>query len=288
VRHRVTAWLTREASTRTAALLRVGLVLLLWDRWADDFVLFRAKTAEDVVVALSFYLSTALLAAGIATRLTSAWVALTMLTVFYWLGVHRGVEPYTHHHTYLLTMLAVLVAFLPSGRSFSVDRWFALHRGRALPERAPMWSLKLVAVQISTLYFWTAWDKTSAVFLSGERLQHIFIERYGSSDPVGIPYFAELCMVSAWFVTALEWLLAIGLWVPRLRVPLVVVGLVFHGVLYMTLPVGPFSATMALMYLAFFDPDAVSGGIDRLLGHQPVSERAASSGPTTLSGSSVS
>ena len=51
-------------------------------------------------------------------------------------------------------------------------------------------------------------------------------------------------------------------------------GLAFHAVIYCTLPVYTFSATMVVLYLAYFDPDDVHGFIDRLQGRSSASDKA--------------
>ena len=51
-----------------------------------------------------------------------------------------------------------------------------------------------------------------------------------------------------------------------LAASLVLPGLAFHAIIYVTLPVYTFSATMALLYLAYFDADAVDKVIARLQG----------------------
>lgn len=272
---RLATWLLwAEGSTRSAALLRIALPLLLWDKWARDFLLFKQESPLDLAIALSFFVATTLLLIGLWTPVAVVWNALTMLTVFFYLGVVKGVEPYTHHHTWLLVCYSVLLATTPCGRSFSVDRWRALARaegrgGACPPERGPLWGLRLLALQTCLVYVGATLDKLNGPFLSGVRLQHIFVDRYGSADPVDLPGFAAICCVLAVSTVAIEGALAVGLWIPRVRLPLAVVGLLFHAILFMALPVGPFSATMAALYLAYFDPDAVHRAIDRLVGRSP-------------------
>ena len=45
---------------------------------------------------------------------------------------------------------------------------------------------------------------------------------------------------------------------------MVIPGLLLHSLLYVLLPVSTYSATMALLYLAYFDADAVHGVLERL------------------------
>ncbi|MFN7142961.1 MAG: HTTM domain-containing protein [Myxococcota bacterium] len=272
---RLADWLFwSEGSTRSVALLRVALVLLCWSRWGGDLLLYKASDAAELAISVSFYASTALLLAGFLTPLAGAWTAATLVAIFAFLGVVRGVEAYVHHHVFLLVAASVLLALTPCGRSLSVDRWLALRRSRAdghppPPERGPLHGQRLLAMLVSSVYLFATWDKLTPGFLSGERLQHVLLDRYGTSAPPSIPGFETLCLLGALGTVAMEATLGIGLWVPRIQRPLLVAGALFHGMLFVVLPVGPFSATMVALYLAFLDPAAVHRAVGRLLGDAP-------------------
>jgi hypothetical protein len=254
--------LLTEASTRSSALLRIGIVALLWCKWGGDFLLFLDKPTDQRWIGFSFYVSTFLMFFGIATRVSALWTAATMLAIYYWMGFHDGVEPYTHHHTGLLCVATALIALTPCGVSWSFDRWLAVRRasrrGEAPPpERAPVWGLRLVALQVSVLYLSTSFDKLNVAFLSGVRLQHHAMSLYLGSDYPTSPAFPWVTQAFAILTVLCELGLAFGLWIPRARWFLIPVGIVFHAILYVTLPVSTFSLTMWLLYLAFLDPDTV-------------------------------
>jgi hypothetical protein len=256
--------LVEEGSTRPVALIRIGLALLIWTRWASNFLLYKATSAVDLAIGLSYFASTTLLLVGACSRAAAAWTAGTLLVLFFHLG-----GDYIHHHTWLLVASTVLLVFTPCGRSFSLDRWLALRRADRTgvpppPERGPLWGQRLLAMQVSAVYLWSAASKSDRPFLSGERLQHIFLRWYGSSDPPGFPFFAETMQALAVLTVGLEYALGVGLWFARTRPWAVLLGLVFHAIIYVTLPVFTFSATMILLYLAFFEPEAVDRVIARL------------------------
>lgn len=263
-----------EGSTRTVGLIRMGLVALLWDRFAADQLFYRADDAVELAISATFFVATTLLFAGIWTRFSAALNAAVMLTIFVFLGHVRDVEPYRHHHVFLLVSSSVLLALTPCGRSFSLDRAWALYRqhgrgGAAPPERGPLYGQRLMAMQISAVYLWATWDKLTPGFLSGERLQHILIDRYFTSDPVTLPGFETFCLVGAIGTVAVECMLAVGLWIRRIQVPVMVFGALFHAMLFVLLPVGPFSLNMILLYLAFLDPAVVHRAVDRMVGVPP-------------------
>lgn len=268
------AWaLLADGSTRPAAILRVGVVALLWVKWADAFTPFHRLALEERLLGLSFYASTLLFFAGAWTRFAGPWASLSAAAAYLYLGLHKGErEVFVHHHTRLLLIASGLVALMPSGRSLSVDRHRAVaHAAREgrppPPERGPLWAQRLLAAQVSLLYLYAAIDKTRPAFLGGDRLEQVYASVYGGSDYPTWPGFHALVVASAFATTALEYALAVGLWVPRWRRALLPVGVAFHLALYYLVPVSTFSATMCLLYLAFLDPDRVHAALDAWLGH---------------------
>lgn len=258
-----------EGSSRSSALIRIGLAMLFWSRWAGELLLYRDLSPIGLFLAANFFVATALLFVGYHSRAAALWTGMVGLAMYYYFGFQLGREPWTHHHTYLLAIAALLIALTPCGRSYSLDRYLAVMRaeraGVAPPaERGNLWGLRLIVVQLSVLYFFAAFDKTNYAFLSGARIEAIFLWYYAGSDyPAWLAWFAPL---ASFCVVALEYSLAFGLPFRRIRRYLLLPGLAFHAIIYVTLPVYTFSATMALLYLAYFDADAVDKVIARLQG----------------------
>ncbi len=243
----------REGSTRSAGLLRIAVVLLLWARFAEG-LMFAATPSLGLSIA--FFVSTTCMLIGAWTRVSAAASAIVMLTLYFWFGVHAGRTVWIHHHHYLLVSATCLCALMPCGRSFSLDRWRTGH-----PEVGPVWALRLVTIQLAAVYLWSAVDKLSPEFLSGARLEQIAMAVYFGSDP---PDWHALAVVSAWAVTLLELMLGLGLLVGRTPRWLLLAGVGLHAALYVCLPVATVSATMVALYIAAIDPAAVHRVIDRL------------------------
>lgn len=258
-----------EGSSRSSALIRIGLAMLFWSRWAGELLLYMDQSPAGLFLAANFFVATALLFVGYHSRAAAVWTGFVGLAMYYHFGFQLGREPWTHHHTYLLAVAALLVALTPCGRSYSLDRYLAVIRAEraGLPppaERGNLWGLRLIVVQLSVLYFFAAFDKSNHAFLSGARIEAIFLWYYAGSDyPAGLAWPATIVSFG---VVALEYCLAFGLPFRATRRYLVLPGLAFHAIIYLTLPVYTFSATMALLYLAYFDADAVDKVIARLQG----------------------
>jgi len=267
-------WLaTAEASTRPAALMRIGLVLLLWVRYAKSFILFTKLDPAYIGIGASFWLSTTLLFFGVFSRLSATWAGVTtMAGIYFFLGYERGMEPFTHHHTYLLCISPLLLALTPCGGSYSFDRWWALRSADAAgepppPERGPLWGQYLIAFQIAMIYLWGAVDKTNAAYLSGERFEHYLMALYFGSDYPKWSGFAPMCTFLAVSSVVLEYALVPGLFLRRLQPLLIPIAMIFHAIIYYTMPVGTFTLNMWLFYIAFIHPDVVHDFIDRMSGH---------------------
>lgn len=258
-------------SSRSSALIRIGIALLFWSRWAGELLLYMNQSAIGLFMSANFFIATTLLLIGYHSRVAAIWTGLVGFVLYFYFGYELGREPWTHHHIYLLSMAALLLALTPCGRSFSLDRYLTVGRAERdgtapPPERGNLWGLRLIVLQLSLIYFFSAFDKSNVAFLSGARIEHIFLWYYAGSDYPALPGLPALAMVTAVAVVLLEYALAFGLPFRRTRRYLVWAGLAFHAVIYVTLPVFTFSATMILLYLAYFDADDVDRVIQRLQG----------------------
>jgi len=264
-----------EGSTHSIGLLRIALGLLIWAEYAAGAGMYRDHDPVRQLFGLVLVVSAGLMAAGLFSRVATATAGLCLVVAYHYYGVHLGMKgPYVHAHSYLLMMAVCLLALMPNGRSLSVDRWLALQRqdrGRRDPDpqRGVLWPLALIRLQLALVYFWGAIDKTNVAFLSGSRLQQIFYFYYGSHEGMRIPLFDELMVVSSIATVLLEYGIALGMWFAPARKWLIPMGVLFHLTIYVTMPVGTFSVTSCVLYLAFMDPEEVRRWLQRMLGTGP-------------------
>jgi len=263
-----------DGSTRSAALIRVGLVFLIWARFGFEMQPFHDPHPPDYLFRVVFFLVTFCMAIGFLTRYAVAGTAIALALIYFYYGHAEGKEAWTAHHVYLLLISSCFVLLTPSGRSYSVDRWIALNRshtsGQTPPaERGNLLGLRLISLQLVIVYFWAAMDKLDPVFLSGERFQHFLYDFYAGVDFAALPGFEFLCMLLGSGTVILEFTLAFGLLAPPLQRYLIPAGLLFHLLIYLVFPVLTFSLTMVLLYLSFLPADRVHAVIDRLQDHEP-------------------
>lgn len=256
-------------STRSVGLIRIGLVLLIWAEWAGELIFCRDIRLSTILLNSVFFLLTGLMCVGLWTRVSSMG---TVVIVFIMLNIHPS---FRHHHTSLLAISTLFIALTPCGCSYSLDRWLALHRARKSrvpppPEIGNLWGLRLIAIQLSMVYFWTAYEKLYWGFLSGDRMEMLVYNYYAGYDYASIPGFSALCFIAAITTVILEFLLSFGLYSPKFRKYLMPAGIILHILFYVLLPIRTFTLTVILLYLAFIPAASVHRFIDNMHeGYQP-------------------
>jgi hypothetical protein len=269
---RAIGWLLRaEGSTRPAALLRIGICILLISRWAhrnawhnldDDPLLLATGIAYSVFAVLGLV--------GFKTRFSMAMLAIAVSTLHLYFGHELGAWHYTKAVGPF--QVVVIVAMMPCGRSFSADRWLALRRadngGPPPPEEwGPLWASRLLCCQVSLLYFWAIYDKIDPGWFDGSRLAALWMHYYGSSDDLVLHGGAleSGSMVAGTGTLLVEAYLLFGLWFARTRKTAVLLGLALHFSFLTFLGVWPLSARMPLCYLAFANPATIHRFFDLLV-----------------------
>ena len=256
-------------STRSVGLIRIGLVLIIWSEWAGELIFCRDIRLGAILLNSAFFLLTGLMCVGLWTRVSSMGTAIIISIMF---NIHQS---FKHHHTFLLVMSTFFIALTPCGRSYSLDRWLALRRALKSglpppPETGNLWGLRLIAIQLSMVYFWTAYEKLYWGFLSGDRMELLVYNYYAGYDYASIPGFSALCCIVAITTVMLEFLLAFGLYIPKLRKYLMPAGIVLHILFYVLLPIRTFTLMVILLYLAFIPAASVHRFIDNMHeGYEP-------------------
>lgn len=267
-----------EGSTRSAALLRIALALIVWSRFADEIAFFQATEPGQILFGSCVLALAGSVLVGFHTRLSLWFLALLLAFGYVVFGAALGVPGWYHHHVYLLVAAAALLALTPCDRSYSLDRYRALLRAEALGESPPaehgrLWGLRLIGLQLSAVYFWAAWDKTDWAFLSGQRLEQTLIWVHSGRPLEEWLLWPPFLVIASVAVVAVEYILAFAIHIRRWQWLVLPVGVFLHAAFYVLLPVDTYSVTMVALYLALIDPEAVHRFIDRIEGHAPASHR---------------
>ncbi len=270
---RVLSWCTEhEGSTRAVGLLRVALASIVLIRYGDEVAFFAAGDALHVAVAVFYFAFVPLMLVGLYSRIATVMVALVLLVMYFPLGYLPDRVGWNHHHSYILLISVFFLSFTPCGRSYSVDRWREIGQSEASgiaprPEFGRLWGTRLIGLQMSALYFWTAVDKTEWAFLSGERLEQIMVWQYAGRPLEAWVMMPAFLVAGSILVVVVEYLLAVAIHVPRLQKIAIPAALALHAGFYVLLPVDTYSITMMMLYLVVVDPNAVHRFIDRMQGY---------------------
>ena len=203
-------------------------------------------------------------ALGMATRRS-----LYALTAIYG-GVYFWSQADSYQHHYLLSLVLLLCCFLPLEALPGLDGEPA---SKARHVRS--WAAKLIYVEVSIVYFYTAITKTTHYWLDGWALDRIiqtdgmraflagWAETFGTSDLGPYAFTAHAIMFWQYFVAA-------AFLVPKLRPVACITGPLFHVMVeVIDLKIGWFSYYMIGLYYILLFPDpwflAVARPVGRLI-----------------------
>jgi hypothetical protein len=164
----------------------------------------------------------------------------------------------------LLRIISFYMMFAPTGAALSLDR---LRRCRErfweFPTRSA-WPMRLMQVQLSVIYLSSVWIKVQGVDWDNGTAVSIAM-RMADVRALPLPSFLIHSVILSNFLTygtlLMELSLAILIWIPRLRLPVLLAGVGLHVGIGYTFRVGFFSLGMLALYLAFLDPDWASNWI---------------------------
>ena len=258
-------------SSRSSALIRIGLVFIIWARFAANQLPLYHEFGWRTVFSILFYFFTVAMLIGYKSKISTFVVGVLVMFIYRYFWLMLG-EVQVSSHMYLIGMAALLCALTPCGESYSLDRWLAVRRAwqsghTPPPEQGNLWGLRLIVVQLTMMYFWSAINKIQPDFASGDRLEAIFMFFY--PNLVDVTAHSWFFVALSWIVIVLEFSSAFGMPFRQTRRYLVIPGLLLHSVFYIMLPVRTFSVTVILLYLAYFNANEVHRIIDELNGMAP-------------------
>lgn len=140
-------------------ILSLSAVRFLWNGWVERFFVrptffFKYWGFEWVQVLpepwmTALYVAMAVLAAFVAIGFFYRVSIVGLFAIFTYVEL-ADVTNYLNHY-YLVSLLALLMCFLPLHRAFSVDAWRASGR---MPSTVPAWVLYLMRFQVGVVYFY--------------------------------------------------------------------------------------------------------------------------------------
>jgi hypothetical protein len=204
---------------------------------------------------------------GWRTRVASVVVAFLLI------AVQRRDVYVLNSGDLLLRELALFVALMPAGETWSLD---ARRRGGS-QLRAP-WGMRLLQLQVSALYLFsvtaklhgTSWQDGSAV---GKAVQLEDLQRFVL--PHGVATSVTVSALLTYGTLLVEAFLVVGLWVPKTRWWAMASGLAIHLGIEATLLIGWFSLAVIACYLAFVPAPVLRLWVARAGSSRPTSDESA-------------
>jgi len=207
---------------------------------------------------ITFFMAVFIAAALLMT--VGLWSRVSTLIVYIGLNmIHdRNAAVNTAGSDCVLICMVFLLLLAPSGASCSVDRLFRILRGAEDDEapRVAPWPLRLAQIQVAIVYAVTASSK-----LLGEQWRNGVAAYYPMSLPELSRFPVPLMDANhLWFVhfvtysaLAIEVALALLVWIPALRLPVLAGGVLLHLGIEYSLNLPLFSFLMIASYLSFIE-----------------------------------
>lgn len=185
---------------------------------------------------------------GFRTRLSSAVAVLCLVCL------QRGNTVIFNSGDLLLRQVGFAVALAPSATLWSLDARRARRRGRLVTLLRAPWAMRLLQLELALGYLLSAWTKARgdtwhdgtaiALSLRIEDLQRFVAPEWLLDQSV-------LLNLVTWGALAFEATFIVAIWSTRLRLPVLVAGVLLHIGIDVFLDIGFFSLAVLLAYLAF-------------------------------------
>lgn len=166
----------------------------------------------------------------------------------------------------LMRILVMLLVFAPAGNKFSLDAILAKRKGRPLAERAPVWTHRLIQIQIAVVYISTVIAKSRGeTWLDGSAVY--YATRIEAFTRFPVPFILDniiMLKFATWSAMAIELSLGTLIFIDEFRKPLILLGVLFHlGIEYM-MAIPTFEILMIICLMAMFKIDEYPALVKKL------------------------
>ena len=187
----------------------------------------------------------------------------TIVNYIFTVLVFSSAIKFEYHVYYTYTAVNFLMLFLPLSRVFSLDSLIGKvrHTGIGRPYKPDCTILEInylapVFVGIALIYFDSVFQKFSS---------HTWLDGLGIWRPSSLPMYTEndtsavlnnefLVKFLSWFVLAFETMYIFLFWFRKLRVPLAIIGILFHIGILIAYPIPLFALTYCCLNLLLIPP----------------------------------
>ena len=198
----------------------------------------------DIFVSLEIavFILAILFTIGLGTRIVGPLLALSYTYIF------LSSAFLYHHHVFLFVLVLIILGFSHCGKRISADAFLFPQKNRT---RVSGLAVRMIQVLVTIIYLFSFVSKLSPAWFSGEVVQiYLGTGRIGGAVAEFLVDVFPVWLLSnsAIFI---EGLLTVGLWIPRVRLVVIFIGILFHIGIYATMPVSTYSFQMIVLYTAF-------------------------------------
>jgi len=230
--------------------LYLGFVEKFYIRPSFFFKFYGFEWVQPLGTTAMWLLYGLMLVAALSIML-GAWYRVGTI-IFFVLFSYFELLDLTHYlnHYYLISLLALLLCYLPANRRYAVDVW---RKPQLYLEEVPRWSILVLQVQIGFVYFYAGIAKLQPDWLLSAQPLSIWLTRQGDFPLVGTylawPLTAHLfSWFGAFYDLSIPFLLS---WKPSRALAYLAV-VVFHIFTALLFNIGIFPLAMIAFALIFF------------------------------------
>lgn len=191
----------------------------------------------------------------VAALFTLGWHTRVMSVLLYagLLTIHHADFLTASGADVLITIVSFLLMFCPCGAAYSLDsRRRTKAIGGAYSALISPWVPRLIAIQISVVYFMTAVLKAQGkTWADGTALYYILNNGESRRFSLGLTGYPAAINAMTLGAVILEFALAFLLWVRAARPVMIALGVGLHGAICLTVNIPAFGELMAACYLCF-------------------------------------
>ena len=166
------------------------------------------------------------------------------------------------NHYYFISLLCLILVFLPAQVYFSVDTYRKKHiRAQFIPQ----WNIDAIKLMMAILYFYAGLAKVNSDWLWHAQPLSIWLPARNDMPIIGFLFnFTWIPYLFSWFGCLYDLSIPFLLWNKKTRVWAYAAVIVFHVLTALLFPIGMFPHIMMVAALIFFSAEFHQKIIDRL------------------------
>lgn len=238
-------------------MLLISIVRFTWMGWIDELYIkprfhFPFYGFEFVVPLGNYtyflFALCALAALFFAIGLFYRWASIVLFLSFTYIEL---IDKTTYlNHYYFISMIALLMIFLPAHVYFSVD---AYRNKKLLADRIPQWNLDVIRLFVAFLYFFAGLAKVNADWLLHALPLRIWLPAHNDIPLIGfLLNYTWVHFAFSWIGCLYDLSIPFLLWNKSTRWAAYIAVVIFHSLTALLFPIGMFPYVMMVTALVFF------------------------------------